>query len=83
MDSEDSEDLTIDQAKAIRQSLQGSLSFLNRLQRRMEKAGFPAYDPLFLRVQKAYDAMHALCVDLHYRSRSSGVGKPPKTLTAP
>ena len=43
-----------------------------------ETPGFPADDPLFLRVCKAYDATDALCMDLHYRSCASGVGKPAK-----
>ena len=59
-----SETLTTSQAATIREALQASLSYLYRLRLRMEKAGFPPNDPLFLRVCAAYDAMHVLCQQL-------------------
>jgi hypothetical protein len=42
----------------------------------MEKAGFKPDDPVYQLVFKAYDAMHRLSVELHYRSCKSGVGRP-------
>jgi hypothetical protein len=60
-----SESLETWQAGTMRKSLQASLSYLHRLQRRMEKTGFPPDDPLFVRVRKAYGAMHAVCMELH------------------
>jgi hypothetical protein len=74
-----SESLETWQAASVRKSLQAIMNYLHRLQRRIEKTGFPPDDPLFVRVRKAYNATHALCVELHYLSCSSGVGKPPKS----
>ena len=73
-----SEDIVTWQAKVMRKNLEGSLRYLYRLMRRMEKKGFPPDDPLFVKVSAAYDAMLSLCVSLHYLSCSSGVWKPPK-----
>ncbi len=70
------DDLTTDQAKEINAALYGSLNYLCRLRERMEKKGFKPDDPLFVLVEKAYDAMRRLTGDLHYRSCSSGVGRP-------
>jgi hypothetical protein len=40
----------------------------------MVKRRFPPDDPLLLDVVKAYDAMHALTVRLHYLACEGGVG---------
>jgi hypothetical protein len=41
----------------------------------MERAGFLLDDPLFQLVSKAYDAVQALSVHVHYLSCKSGVGR--------
>jgi len=64
------------QIKRIHQTIGPALGYLFRLRRRMEQT-FDRRDPLFLLVCQAYDALHSLSVDLHYRS-CEGVGPPPE-----
>jgi hypothetical protein len=68
------ESLTKDQAKKINASIQPSLAYLFRLRERMVKTGFPPGDPLLKLVEKAYDSMHRLFVELHYLS-CDGAGR--------
>jgi hypothetical protein len=42
----------------------------------MEAAGFPRDDKPYLLVVEAYNAVHALSVELHYLSCKSGVRRP-------
>jgi hypothetical protein len=72
----DSDDLTPEQAGTLYRGLVGGMNYLLRLRTRMEKAGFKPDDPVYQMVFKAYDAMHRLSVELHYRSCKSGVGRP-------
>ena len=72
------DELTTEQAKIISDGLYPGANYLSRLQRRMEKAGFPGNDPLYLKVCKARDAMQELCMEAHYLSCKSGVGRPDK-----
>jgi hypothetical protein len=74
----DSDDLTPEQAGAVYRALVGGMNYLLRLRTRMEKTGFLPNDRLYQMVCKAYDAMHRLSVDLHYRSCKSGVGRPSR-----
>jgi hypothetical protein len=64
-----------DQAGAVRQDLQPSLGYLYRLKERMTQVGFLTDDPLYQLVDKAYDRLHKLCVELHYLSCDGGVGR--------
>jgi hypothetical protein len=48
--------------------VRGSLKYLGRLKGRMEKRGFHPSDPIFESTTAAYDAIHALSVNLHYLS---------------
>ena len=64
------------QIERIHQTIGPALGYLFRLRRRMEQTLVPK-DPLFLLVCHAYDAMHTLSVDLHYRT-CEGVGRPPE-----
>lgn len=64
------------QAKRIAAALGPALGYLHRLQRRMEQRGFPPQDPLYQLVGRAYEAMHHLYIELHYRSCDGGVGRP-------
>jgi hypothetical protein len=61
-----SEDLTAAQAKIIGTALFPGHNYIARLIKRMEKAGFPHDDPLYLKVAKVHDAMHELTVAVHY-----------------
>ncbi len=63
------------QARKIRVSLEKSLGYLTRLQRRMELTGFPQNDPLFALTVRARHDMQMLLMELHYLSCESGVGR--------
>jgi hypothetical protein len=69
---------TIEPWPCVRTALFPSINYLHRLRERMEKAGFPPDDKLFALVSKAYDAVHALFVELHYLGCESGVGREPR-----
>jgi hypothetical protein len=57
-------------------ALRPALGYLYRLRERMEKQGFPPNDKLLKLTDAAYNAIHALTVELHYLSCESGVGRP-------
>jgi hypothetical protein len=71
----DSNNIRKDQAATLCRGIHPGLRYLARLRSRMEQAGFLPDDPLFRLVSKAYDAVHALSVHMHYRSCKSGVGR--------
>ena len=71
----DSRQLKRWQAERMHRALAPGLRYLGRLKSRMEQVGFLPNDPLFLLVRQAYDAMHRLSIDLHYRSCAGGVGE--------
>jgi hypothetical protein len=73
-----SEDLTPAQAQALKEKLRPMLAYLGRLEKRMHKRRFPPDDKLVHLVRHAYNAMHALNVEIHYLSCTSGVGQPSK-----
>jgi hypothetical protein len=73
----DSSNLTTEQADQMHKSLFRLANYLSRVVRRMERTGFPPHDPLFKSASRAYDAVCSLCMDLHYMSCKSGVGRPP------
>jgi hypothetical protein len=54
------------------------LGYLNRLHRRMEKAGFLPDDQSLKLVTQVRDAMHNLTVDLHYQSCPNQTGRRPE-----
>ena len=66
------------QIERIHQTIGPALGYLYRLRRRTEQTLNPK-DPLFLLVCQAYDAMHRLSVDLHYRLCEKGVGPRPES----
>jgi hypothetical protein len=63
-----SDDLTRDQARALKNMLQPMLGYLNKLQHRMQNKGFPLDDPLWLLVSCAQRSMQDLITDLRRRS---------------
>jgi hypothetical protein len=65
-------DLTSNQARALKNTLQPMLGYLGRLKRRVIRLGFPPEDRLLNAVVQAEIAMHALSVEVHYLC----VGKP-------
>src|SRR5687768_4256888 len=54
------DDINAEQEAAIEFAIFPPTVYLHRLKERMERLGFPANDPLYLRVVAANDAMHAL-----------------------
>ena len=52
------------------------LTYLGRLEKQMHKRHFPPDGKLQQLVRNAYNAMHALNVEVHYLSCDSGVGRP-------
>ena len=42
----------------------------------MNKRRFPQNDKLVVLTRRSYEALHALCVELHYLSCGSGIGRP-------
>ena len=61
-----SNDLTPAQCDAIADPFSKMLGYLNRLERRMAKQGFPVDDDLYHTTVKARDAMHEASVKTHY-----------------
>jgi hypothetical protein len=62
------------QAARLHRLLQPSVGLLYRLRERMQKVGYVPSDRLYALVCKAYDALHAVYVDVHYLS-CDGVGR--------
>jgi hypothetical protein len=69
-----SDDLTPDQARALKNKLQPMLGYLNRLKHRMRQRGFLNDDPLLSAVCRAEDAMHELHVQIHYLTCGDSAG---------
>jgi hypothetical protein len=67
-----SDDLTRAQADAMLASVRRQLRYLGRLRDRMNERGFPPNDPLHLAVTGAFNAVHALSVELHYLTCAPG-----------
>lgn len=66
-------ELTTKQATQINERIWPTLGYLYRMRERMIKLRVPHDDPLYVKVEDAYCAMHKLCIDLHYQSCESGV----------
>jgi hypothetical protein len=75
----DSDKLTTEQAGQMHKSLFRLANYLSRVVKRMERTGFPPNDPLFKSARRAYDGVCSFCMDLHYLSCKSGVGKTART----
>jgi hypothetical protein len=75
------DDLTREQARALKNKLQPMLSYLGRLKDRMRRKGFVADDRLLAAVCRAEDSVHALSVEVHYLVCGDRVGRaqPPDT----
>jgi hypothetical protein len=77
-----SQDLTTDQAEALKAKIGPMHGYLNRLIKRMNRKNFPRDDELFHSVLQASAAIHDLNVRLHYLSCGHGVG-PKDSLSQP
>jgi hypothetical protein len=62
------------QAKELHRRLGPSLNYLYRLRERLQKVNYLPGDRLYVLADKAYQAVHALCVEVHYLS-CDGTGK--------
>jgi hypothetical protein len=71
----DAHDLTEAQLDAIHERLLPMLGYLNRLHRRIKKAGFSPDDRLLALVVEARNSMHELTVAVHYGSCRGQVGR--------
>jgi hypothetical protein len=69
------DDLTREQAAALKNKLHPMLGYLSRLKRRMVQRGFLSDDPLLDAVVQAENAVHALHVQTHYLSCGVVVGR--------
>ncbi len=73
----DSTTITKSQAKKVSDGLYPGFNYLFRLRERMQAAGFPQNDPLFAKVEEAYDAYHRLMIEVRGFA-ASGAGRPSK-----
>jgi hypothetical protein len=73
-----SEDLTRDQARALKNKLQPMLGYLSRLKKRMVYKGFTHDDELLQAVCHAEMAMHELHIAAHYLACGDTAGGLPK-----
>jgi hypothetical protein len=71
-----SEQLTECQLEALATRIRPMLTYLVRLEVRMEKRGFSNNDRLLQVVREARKAVHDVNLELHYLS-CDGVGRPP------
>jgi hypothetical protein len=77
------DDLTRQQAAAIRNKLGPMLAYLYRLKRRMDQKGFPEDDPLVIATQQATSAMcelhnEVMCRSIDGRGRNVTGEQPPE-----
>lgn len=71
----DSSSLTNDQIAALARIVRRDLRFLGKLRARMEQLGFTPGDRLYQVTTAAYNALHAMSVELHYMGCGSGVAR--------
>jgi hypothetical protein len=70
--------LTTAQAAAFGARVLPMPRFLGAWRRRLDEIHFDRPSKLYQDVERAYDAIHSLRVELHYQSVRSGVRQPPK-----
>jgi len=75
--------LTTKQAEALRDKIRPMLHFLHRCRQRLDALGFDEKGVIYQSIDKAYSAMHALHMTLHYESCSRGVGRPSEQQPGP
>jgi hypothetical protein len=75
------DDLTREQAAALKNKLPPMLAYVGKLKRRMVQRGFLNEDPLLAAVVKAENELHALHCQVHYLSCGDVVGRVRKPST--
>ena len=73
-----SDDLTREQARALKNKIQPMLGYLHRLKKRMHHKGFPLDNELLDLVVKAEGALHELHVATHYLACGDTAGGLPR-----
>ena len=76
-----SDELTREQARALKNKLQPMLGYLSRLKRRMVYRLFRPGDPLSDAVDRALDSMHRLYVEVHYLTCGDVTGRNHRSIT--
>ena len=66
------DDLTPDQVAALTASVRRQIRYLGRLRDRMNARGFAPDDRLYRVAEDAFNAVHALGVELHYLTCPAG-----------
>jgi hypothetical protein len=61
-----SDDLTKEQIEQLLKSINPTVGFLGRLERRMEKTQWANNDPVYVATRAARDALQSLSMTLHY-----------------
>ena len=69
--------LTASQAAAFNEHIRPMLRFLFRCRKRLDDRGFDPKCTLYQTVNKAYDSIQHLFIELHYESCGHGTGRPP------
>jgi len=75
-----STELTDQQISELLRVLGPTTGYLTRMVRRMDKLAFPHDDMLYRHVVEAQHRMQGLCMELHYLSCRSGVGRVPREM---
>jgi hypothetical protein len=70
-------DLTCEQARKPKETIDRQLNFCTRLHRMVERRSVPT-DDFYIDVEAAADAVHRLSIKPHYASMPSGVAMKPK-----
>jgi hypothetical protein len=65
-------ELSRDQIDRLKESIGPMVRYPHRLQGRMDVVGFVPSDHLYRLVSEAFDAVHALSVELHYLGTEAG-----------
>jgi hypothetical protein len=75
-DAELEREIRKSQADAFCQRIRPMLRFLYLCRKRLDTAGYDPECKLYAAVDKAYDAIHSLHIELHYQSVGHGVARP-------
>jgi hypothetical protein len=74
------DDITREQAAQMSERVGEALGYLARLRQRIDQRHFPSNDKFRLLVERAYDGVHSLSVELHYLSCSGGMCRGDKRI---
>jgi len=69
------DDLTPEQCAKLFAKLHPMLGYVHAIRARMERRRFLPSDPLRMEVEEAFNALHKLTMDLHYRSLPGKTGR--------